>query len=140
MIVPLRVVMSLGISDQRSPVAVRADRERGRVEVLEPAVAAVAASAALNCYGVMGMASRNLRDGVFTLVRRENMHRGVEIRRLAEGLVIDLYVVVQYGTRIQEVAHNLQETVKFALERAVQVPVIEVNVTVQGVHEDRAAS
>lgn len=140
MIVPLRVVMSLGISDQRSPVAVRADRERGRVEVLEPAVAAVAASAALNCYGVMGMAARNLRDGVFTLVRRENMHRGVEIRRLAEGLVIDLYVVVQYGTRIQEVAHNLQETVKFALERAVQVPVIEVNVTVQGVHEDRAAS
>jgi uncharacterized alkaline shock family protein YloU len=88
----------------------------------------------------MGMAARNLRDGVFTLVRRENMHRGVEIRRLPEGLVIDLYVVVQYGTRIQEVAHNLQETVKFALERAVQVPVIEVNVTVQGVHEDHAAN
>jgi uncharacterized alkaline shock family protein YloU len=132
--------MSLGISDQRSAVAVRADRERGRLEVLEPAVAAVAGHAAINCYGVMGMAARNLRDGVFTLVRRENMHRGVEIRRLPEGLVIDLFVVVQYGTRIQEVAHNLQETVKFALERAVQVPVIEVNVTVQGVHEDRAAS
>ena len=132
--------MSLGISDQRSPVAVRADRERGRLEVLEPAVAAVAGHAAINCYGVMGMAARNLRDGVFTLVRRENMHRGVEIRRLPEGLVIDLYVVVQYGTRIQEVAHNLQETVKFALERAVQVPVIEVNVTVQGVHEDHAAN
>jgi uncharacterized alkaline shock family protein YloU len=132
--------MSLGISDQRSPVAVRADRERGRLEVLEPAVAAVAGHAAINCYGVMGMAARNLRDGVFTLVRRENMHRGVEIRRLPEGLAIDLYVVVQYGTRIQEVAHNLQETVKFALERAVQVPVIEVNVTVQGVHEDHAAS
>ncbi len=132
--------MSLGISDQHSPVAVRADRERGRLEVLEPAVAAVAGHAAINCYGVMGMAARNLRDGVFTLVRRENMHRGIEIRRLSEGLVIDLYVVVQYGTRIQEVAHNLQETVKFALERAVQVPVIEVNVTVQGVHEDHAAS
>ena len=128
--------MSLGISDQRSAVAVREDRERGRLEVLEPAVAAVAGHAAINCYGVMGMAARNLRDGVFTLVRRENMHRGVELRRLPEGLVIDLYVVVQYGTRIQEVAHNLQETVKFALERAVQVPVIEVNVTVQGVHED----
>ncbi|MBO0708854.1 MAG: Asp23/Gls24 family envelope stress response protein [Candidatus Dormibacteraeota bacterium] len=132
--------MSLGISDQRSTVAVRAERERGRLEVLEPAVAAVAGHAAINCYGVMGMAARNLRDGVFTLVRRENVHRGVEIRRLPEGLVVDLYVVVQYGTRIQEVAHNLQETVKFEIERAVQVPVIEVNVTVQGVHEDRANS
>ena len=128
--------MSLGISDQRSTVAVHADRERGHLEVLEPAVAAIAGHAALNCYGVMGMAARNLRDGVFTLVRRENMHRGVETRRLPEGLAVDLYVVVQYGTRIQEVAHNLQETVKFALERALQVPVIEVNVTVQGVHED----
>ncbi|MBO0745739.1 MAG: Asp23/Gls24 family envelope stress response protein [Candidatus Dormibacteraeota bacterium] len=132
--------MSLGISDQRSTVAVRAERERGRLEVLEPAVAAVAGHAAINCYGVMGMAARNLRDGVFTLVRRENVHRGVDIRRLPEGLVVDLYVVVQYGTRIQEVAHNLQETVKFEIERAVQVPVIEVNVTVQGVHEDRANS
>ena len=130
--------MSLGISDQRSAVAVREERERGRLEVLEPAVAAVAGHAAINCYGVMGMAARNLRDGVFTLVRRDNVHRGVEIRRQPEGLVVDLYVVVQYGTRIQEVAHNLQETVKFAIERAVQVPVIEVNVTVQGVHEDRA--
>ena len=128
--------MSLGISDQRSVVAVRAERERGRLEVLEPAVAAVAGHAAINCYGVMGMAARNLRDGVFTLVRRDNVHRGVEIRRMPEGLVIDLYVVVQYGTRIQEVAHNLQETVKFEVARAVQVPVIEVNVTVQGVHED----
>lgn len=132
--------MSLGISDQRSPVAVREERERGRLEVLEPAVAAVAGHAAINCYGVMGMAARNLRDGVFTLVRRENVHRGVEIRRQPEGLVVDLYVVVQYGTRIQEVAHNLQETVKFAIERAVQVPVIEVNVTVQGVHEDHAST
>lgn len=132
--------MSLGISDQRSAVAVRAERDRGRLEVLEPAVAAVAGHAAINCYGVMGMAARNLRDGVFTLVRRENVHRGVEIRRRPEGLVIDIFVVVQYGTRIQEVAHNLQETVKFAIERAVQVPVVEVNVTVQGVHEDHAVN
>ncbi|MGH7911783.1 MAG: Asp23/Gls24 family envelope stress response protein [Candidatus Dormibacteraceae bacterium] len=132
--------MSLGLGDQRLVSALGADRERGRVEVLEPVVTAVAGHAAINCYGVMGMAARGVRDGVFTLVRRENLHRGVEVRHRPDGLQVELFVVVQYGTRIQEVAHNLQETVKFALERAVQVPVIEVNVTVQGVHEDSAAN
>jgi uncharacterized alkaline shock family protein YloU len=53
------------------------------------------------------------------------------------GLAIDLFVIVQYGMRISEVAHNLQETVKFEVERAVNVPVVEVNVNVQGVKEER---
>ena len=53
-----------------------------------------------------------------------------------EGLVIDVYVIVQYGMRISEVAHNLQETVKFEVERSVNVPVVRVNVTVQGVREE----
>ena len=48
-----------------------------------------------------------------------------------------MYVVVQYGTRITEVAHNLQQTIRFEVEKAVGVPVGEVNVFVQGVHEDR---
>jgi uncharacterized alkaline shock family protein YloU len=51
--------------------------------------------------------------------------------------VIDVFVIVQYGIRISEVAHNLQETVKFEVERSVNVPVVEVNVNVQGVREER---
>jgi uncharacterized alkaline shock family protein YloU len=53
------------------------------------------------------------------------------------GLAIDVYVIVQYGVRISEVAHNLQETVKFEVERSVGVPVTQVNVNVQGVREER---
>jgi len=48
-----------------------------------------------------------------------------------------VYVIVQYGIRISEVAHNLQETVKFEVERSVNVPVLKVNVNVQGVREER---
>jgi uncharacterized alkaline shock family protein YloU len=83
------------------------------------------------------MAARGLRDGVAELVRRESVDRGVEVIEVEGGLSIDLYVIVQYGMRISEVAHNLQETVKFDVERAVNVPVIEVNVNVQGVKEER---
>jgi len=48
-------------------------------------------------------------------------------------VVIDLYVVIEYGTRISAVAHNMMESVKFSVEQALAMPVKEVNVHVQGV-------
>jgi uncharacterized alkaline shock family protein YloU len=99
-------------------------------------VGAIAGHAAVGCYGVMGMAARGLRDGVATLLRRENVHRGVEVHEVDGQLVIDLYVVVLYGVRITEVAQNLKSAVRFDVERATAVQVAEVNVFVQGVHGD----
>ena len=121
----------------KTPTALGQAQRWGRIEVFPSAVAAIAGHAALRCYGVSGMAARGLRDGVAELVRRESVDRGVEVIEVEGGLSIDLYVIVQYGMRISEVAHNLQETVKFDVERAVNVPVIEVNVNVQGVKEER---
>ncbi len=119
--------------------SLRASRERGRIEVFPAVVGAIAAHAALGCYGVMGMAARGLRDGVATLLRRESVHRGVEVREVEGQLAIDLYIIVQYGVRITEVAHNLKSAVRFEVERATEVPVAEVNVFVQGVHGDNGA-
>jgi uncharacterized alkaline shock family protein YloU len=116
--------------------SLRSARERGRIEVFPAVVGAIAGHAALDCYGIMGMAARGLRDGVATLLRRENVHRGVEVRETDGQLAIDVYVVVQYGVRITEVAHNLKSAVRFEVERATGVPVAEVNVFVQGVHGD----
>jgi len=111
------------------------DRRWGRIEVLPAVVGAIAAHAATGCYGVRGMAARGLRDGFAELLRRESHHRGVEVRDIEGGLQIDVYVVVQYGVRITEVAHNLQGAVRFEVERTVGVPVSEVNVNIQGVYE-----
>lgn len=112
-------------------------RQWGRIEVFPSAVAAIVGHAAMRCYGISGMAGRGLRDGVAVLLRRENVDRGVEVVESEGGLSIDVYVIVQYGVRISEVAHNLQETVKFEVERSVNVPVVQVNVNVQGVREER---
>ena len=121
----------------KTPTALGQAQRWGRIEVFPSAVAAIAGHAALSCYGVTGMSARGLRDGVAELLRRESVDRGVEVVEVESGLAIDLYVIVQYGMRISEVAHNLQETVKFEVERAVNVPVVEVNVNVQGVKEER---
>jgi uncharacterized alkaline shock family protein YloU len=103
----------------------------GKIEISPTAIAALANMAVLECYGVVGMSSTKLSDGIAELLHRDS-RRGVEVRLEGERIVIDLYVIIEYGTRISEVAHNIMESVKFQVEKALGVPVAEVNVHVQG--------
>ncbi len=108
--------------------------ENGKIDVADQVIAVIAGSAALDCYGLVGMASRKgLKDGIAELLGRENLSRGVEVRREGELLNLDLYVIVSYGTKISEVAHNIQVKVKYVLEEVVGLKVDLVNVYVQGV-------
>jgi uncharacterized alkaline shock family protein YloU len=108
--------------------------ENGKIDVADQVIAVIAGSAALDCYGLVGMASRKgLKDGISELLGRENLSRGVEVRREGELLHLDLYVIVSYGTKISEVAHNIQSKVKYVLEEVVGLKVDLVNVYVQGV-------
>ncbi|WP_372636592.1 Asp23/Gls24 family envelope stress response protein [Cohnella sp.] len=108
--------------------------ENGKIDVADQVIAVVAGSAALDCYGLVGMASRKgLKDGIAELLGRENLSRGVEVRHEGEQVHLDLYVIVSYGTKISEVAHNIQSKVKYVLEEVVGLRVDQVNVNVQGV-------
>ena len=104
----------------------------GKIEVSHRAIVSIAADAALRSYGVVGMSSARLKDGLAELLRREHLERGVVVH-LKDGQVsIDLYVVIEYGTRISEVGRNIAQNVKFSVERATGVPVSRVTVNVQG--------
>jgi len=108
--------------------------ENGKIDVADQVIAVIAGSAALDCYGLVGMASRKgLKDGIAELLGRENLSRGVEVRHEGERVQLDLYVIVSYGTKISEVAHNIQSKVKYVLEEVVGLKVDQVNVNVQGV-------
>jgi len=104
----------------------------GKIEVSQRAIASIAADAALRSYGVVGMASARLKDGLAEMLRREYLERGVVVRLESSRITIDLYVIIEYGTRISEVGRNIAQSVKFAVERATGVPVSQVNVNVQG--------
>ena len=108
------------------------DTRLGTIDVHPVAIASVASDAVLECYGVVGMAADVLRDGLAELLQRGSYHRGVEARVVDQRIVIDLYVIMEYGVRISEVAHNIMSTVKFRVEKALGMPVSEVNVHVQG--------
>lgn len=104
----------------------------GKIEVAPRAIASIAAEAVLSCYGVVGMSAATLRDEVAEILQRDNYHRGIDVHVIDHRIAIDLYVVVEYGTRISEVAQNMMQSVKFRLERALGMQVAEVNVHVQG--------
>lgn len=104
----------------------------GKVEVSPNAVATVVSRAVLKCYGVVGMAARHTLG---ELLRLEERNKGVEINfdHQSRRVTIDLYVIIEYGTRIAAVANNIMSTVKFAVESSLGLPVAQVNVNVQGI-------
>jgi uncharacterized alkaline shock family protein YloU len=117
---------------------IQVTNELGKVHVSDQVIAVIAGSAALECYGLVGMASRKqLKDGIAELLGRDNLGRGVEIRRNHDSLEIDLYIIVSYGTKISEVAHIVQNRVKYVMNEVVGLQVDVVNIQVQGVRVTR---
>jgi len=104
----------------------------GKIEVAPQAIATIAAQAVEQSYGVVGMAPHSFRQGVAQVLHQNDAHRGVEVRIGDQQIEIDLYVIMEYGTRIGEVARNVQEHVRYAVELALGMPVARVNVRVQG--------
>ena len=103
----------------------------GRIEVSPTAIASLASQAVLECYGVVGMATKDLASGIVEILQPASHRRGVDVHLDDDDIVIDLYVVIEYGTRIAIVARNIQSAVKYAVEKALSVPVTPVNVHVQ---------
>ena len=102
----------------------------GRITISPQAIATIASQAALRSYGVVGMASRNLVDEITNTIAPDPRH-GVEVRAEQDQIFIDLYVIVEYGTRISIVAASVANSVQYQVERAIGLPVAQVNVHVQ---------
>ena len=102
----------------------------GNIEIAPAAIATIASHAVLQSYGVVGMAAKNVVDGLANRLTRDPRH-GVEV--LVDGdITINLYIIVEYGTRISSVANSVANTVRFYVEKALDRPVGSINVHVQG--------
>jgi uncharacterized alkaline shock family protein YloU len=103
----------------------------GQIEVSRAAIANIASRAASSTYGVVGIAPKNMAKEVAYAFQRDARH-GVDVRIQGAEIVIDVYVIVEYGTRIASVAKSIMNLVKFNVERALGVPVAQVNVHIEG--------
>lgn len=107
-------------------------RHLGKIEVLPNAIHSIAVEAIYGCYGVLAIASPRLRYGEAVLLPMEQSNHGVRVQVINDQLILDVYVVLEYGLRISEIAHNIMSSVKFSVEKMLGVPVAQVNVNVQG--------
>ncbi len=104
--------------------------QRGTVHIANDVLADLAGYAALESYGVVGMASPTLRDGVVQLLPAQKLRKGVKVVGGDEGVSVDLYVVIEHGTNLTEVSHNLANRVRYTLVNMADVPVATVDVHV----------
>jgi uncharacterized alkaline shock family protein YloU len=103
----------------------------GGIHISPNAVATIAYHATLESYGVVGLAPKNLADGIVKTITREPS-RGVSVRYNGEDIDIDIHIIVEYGTRINSVADSVANTVRFHVEKALGLRVNAVNVHVAG--------
>ena len=111
----------------------------GTIDISRSAVATIANRAVNQCYGVVGMANKNLMNGISNILSRDS-RRGIEVDIEEGAVTIDVYVIVEYGTRIRVVAESIQNTVKFHVEKALGIPVEAVNVYVHGLRHSNDRS
>jgi uncharacterized alkaline shock family protein YloU len=103
----------------------------GRIEISPNAIATIASQAALQSYGVVGMAPKSVMDGITNILTRDPRH-GVEVLVAGDQITINLYIIVEYGTRISVVATSIANLVRFNVEKTLGLPVGDINVHVQG--------
>lgn len=104
----------------------------GRVEVAEGAIASIVQSAVLSCYGIVDMAPRSVRSAIGRRLGFSSAMRGIAVSVRDGNIVVELSVVVEYGTPIFTVARNVMKTVKFQVERTLGMPVARVDINVEG--------
>ena len=102
----------------------------GSISISLNAIASVAARSALTSYGIVGMASKNIMDGLANAIARDPRH-GVDVTIDDGTIVVDLFIIIEYGTRITSVATSVANTVQYQVEKSIGLPVVAVNVHVQ---------
>ncbi|SEK84030.1 Uncharacterized conserved protein YloU, alkaline shock protein (Asp23) family [Carnobacterium iners] len=115
-------------------MAVKIKTQFGVIDISNEVISTVVGGAATEIFGIVGMASKNqIRDNLNDILNKENYSRGVIVRQEDDGVIVDVYIIVSYGTKISEVSRNVQEKVKYDLETMLDISAKAVNVYVQGV-------
>ena len=108
--------------------------ENGTIAISGEVVARIAGLSASECYGIVGMAAKSMKDGLVRLLKKESMSKGVRLHIDADNrLTVDLHIIVEYGTNINAIAETLISNVKYRVEDQAGLTVSAVNVFVEGV-------
>lgn len=114
-------------------MAANVKTELGNLYIENEVIAKVSGLAAMECYGVVGMAANNIKEGFVQLLMGENLSKGIKVSDEEDGVVIELHIIVEYGTNISTIADNLISTVTYRVQDMLGLKVSSVNVYVEGI-------
>ncbi len=107
----------------------------GTVQVDNDVIARVAGSVVITTSGIVGMAMKNLKSGLWETLKKENLTKGVRVTTTADNkIMLTFNVIVAYGTNISSVTSNLIDNVKYQVEKFTGMEVAKIRVVVEGVH------
>ena len=105
----------------------------GDICVDKVVLAKYAGAIAIECFGIVGMTSTNVKDGFGRLLKKESLSRDVKVKIKDDKITIDFHVIIAYGIAAETVAENLVQTVKYKIEEFSGLKVSKINVYVEGV-------
>jgi uncharacterized alkaline shock family protein YloU len=110
--------------------------EYGNVTIDNEVIARIAGLAATDCYGIVGMAAKNVKDGVFQLLKLESLTKGMSLEITESGLIIEAHIIVEYGINIAAISESIISAIKYKVEEFVGLKVRYVNIFVEGIRVD----
>ena len=103
----------------------------GNIYISNRAIATVVCQSAVMCYGVVGLAPKNLAEGLAQVLIKDPT-LGVSVKYDRDTIDIDVFIIVEYGTRIKSVAASVSDSIRFQVEKTIGLPVRNVNVHIRG--------
>ena len=105
----------------------------GNIAIDNEVIAQYAGTVAMECFGIVGMAGINVKDGLVKLLKKENITRGIHVVTNNNKLILNFHVIVAYGVSIMAVADNLISNVKYKVEEFTGIEIEKINIFVEGV-------
>ncbi|MGN0160415.1 MAG: Asp23/Gls24 family envelope stress response protein [Lachnospiraceae bacterium] len=106
----------------------------GNVVIDTDVISKYAGLAAIECFGIVGMAAVSVKDGIVKLLKKDNITRGINVTLDSDNkLTIDFHVIISYGVSIKTVSENLIESVKYKVEEYTGIEIKKINIFVDGV-------
>lgn len=107
--------------------------ENGDIIIENAVLADLAGISAMESYGIVGMAAKNATEGIFELLKFENLSKGIKVIQEDNMTVIELHVVLEYGVKISTVGQNIIDRVKFNVENMTGITIDRIDVIVDGI-------
>ncbi|AOZ96407.1 Uncharacterized conserved protein YloU, alkaline shock protein (Asp23) family [Butyrivibrio sp. INlla18] len=106
----------------------------GNISIDNEVIAQYAGAVAMECFGIVGMANVNVKDGLVSLLKIDSMTRGINVSLDDNNkLVLDFHVIVAYGVSISAVSDNLIDNVKYKVEEFTGLEIEKINIYIEGV-------